>query len=800
MAAHRITKTLIQFLLIFCFCLTPAGWSETVLTVPDFSGGLNVNSVPTRVAENQSSICTNWQLDDPTGALRLRPGYRYLTNAVSNYGRIWGLYGYKGTNLTPFLMGAQQRDDSNWCKIFISSAASFGITNEPTGFNKYIWPAPGLWMRWFSSVIYSDGVNEPKLINKLPNNSFTIDNVALSAPGQVETYILNQSGNLKGEYIYTTVAQIPCSAFTSSNMAWSSRCGILSKVVNPYNQKIALRNFYPMIADSECVAPDSIWVLILRTKANRGRDCADSFYVLDSLRLSNSRTDTIVYIDNKADASLGRIWNSIYKSQQVGFAQTNHNTIRKNYFYGGFTHITYDTGTPQGVFRPATGGAYMLYQIYLLDTITNRVSDTTPIMVWRPSFDTTNFTIGIPLAQNPGVVRVIVRSLVEQIVVGTNVRCRNQFSHPIRLIDTIYDSTQAVYFDTLSHQVWADSLLDVEHNVPYTIFKGYASHDGLLFAWDDSRVYVSRSDTLTDFSALDDISLDFDDGEPIVRCESFDNYLAVFKANSVWLLFSTGDDNFYGRAKNASGFGLVAKQAMVSNDGKLFYLTKDGVVNALPSAYKDVGIDAQYLSYPIRNILLRSIDSMKDAVAFNYDGKYLLSYPNTDSSFVYFQSTGGWGVWTFGFSAATMYDTLQRDFFQPFQNMVFTKPNDDRLFIFDDRDSNDVISSGSTVAITGTWEKRWMAPSLGTVTPANFWLRTDTTGDSTKVLTATFYNERGATLDQRTYNNLNKGFATSSVNNLRTPAREITLRLSLTGATPRTKIFGFSLGVEPTGR
>jgi hypothetical protein len=166
----------------------------------------------------------------------------------------------------------------------------------------------------------------------------------------------------------------------------------------------------------------------------------------------------------------------------------------------------------------------------------------------------------------------------------------------------------------------------------------------------------------------------------------------------------TSDGTVYDRSKASFGVGMVAPHSFSRYRGQNLYLGLDGVNFETDSRYRSNKADREFLSDPVSNALLRDPQNMIDAAGIVVGDRYWLSYPGSDSSWVYLFKTGSWVLCDFDFYDAVLYDTLNRAEYSAYQDFLFVQDDDERIFHFSEADSTD---NGEGFA--GVLEKRGIA-------------------------------------------------------------------------------------------
>jgi hypothetical protein len=686
---------------------------------------MNTSSDWSLVADNEAYQCRNILLDVVIGGMKLRNGFHAVTDSLANYTRIWSLHTHKFIDRQGFLFQVVERDTvTQLCDLFVSAPFGLDITDS---LGSYLYPTGGGWLSWLDAQYYFNGKNRSKVVAGGPED-FTLYDMVPLAPGQPDAFPIAESGNLEGEYIYGIITEIPC-----STDVMASRPGTLSEPIVAKGEKIGIRNFYPITPDSTCSNPGAtIWFWIVRTKANRVDFDDDSLWIVDSILRPNTETDSILYVDNVADGSLGPLWGEMHDLRGDGSGDNRWAYYYWSYYArhnqahapGSMTFLAGDTiiSSP-GHYVLGTDTAFgeydhefNLYTWTLLNEKTGAQSDTAAVLVLyqpgAPANDSTyeNITLGIPAAPSEDFARIIYRA---HYIAGyspdefedQNNKYRRWQLQTFYPLDTIraenWDTT--IFVDTTPPATLETNRSGYERKIPPGIFKGAIIHESRMFAWNDYRLYVSDADTAAAFPYFNNVEFDLDDGDRIISCASFEGYVVVYKTNSIWLLY-TSDGTVYDRVKASFGVGMVSARSFSRYHGDNIYLGLDGINFESDSRYRSQKADRTFLSDPIRNILLRDPENMIDAAGLVVGDRYWLSYPGSDSCWTFFFKTGAWGLSDFDFYQGILYDTLDRDEYTTYRDFLFIKDDDERIFHFSETDSTDDGAS-----FVGVWEKRHVA-------------------------------------------------------------------------------------------
>ena len=698
-----------QLALLCAVLLVSAVWAADV-PFTDFSGGMNLADNKWRVQPNQSYRCQNWLLDRPLGSLHPRPGYGPITDSTDSVLAVRSLYAYRWGPYGGRLLTVTEHADSGWGMLQLSGANAF----EPgSTLRTWLYPCDGYWLASSGRLVFFSDRDWPVMIKGLPPNVTCFDLIP-DVTGQPFVR-QKKGGNLSGQVIYAYVRRDPISTRAGNDEDWSSRTGPLSKVIQTDSSQVRLKGFlnpYSTAGYHEWQR----WVLILRSKLGRLNWDLDSLYILDSVLVPDTVPNGAIahdleYIDNALDATLGPAFCAIGKHDADFEDYTNWPSFEES-------DSTAPHGAPIVVTAVALGSGDTLcnsivdsgvfYAYVLLDTVTGSYSDISGAC-FQPAGDASPTTIleqvsiRVPYPPedeyNPGqtnMVRLVLRA-------------QNRRTDDIRswyVIDTLKGYNTATSSDTLTWVEMVASRPEFFPSVPDERLRGAVVHDGTAFAWSDFAIYQSKPDSLGQFTYFNSLELDLDDGDRTVRCASFDGNVLAMKTNSTWIL-KTADGEVYDRTQIIPGLGIIAPRSWASYNGESFFLSKRGVINLSQGQFRQYALQSPFISLPIDPLLVRSADEMQHAVGACWRDYYLLTYPGTDTTFAYSLKSKGWSIWTFEFSGAVEYDTLNRTNFTTFEDLIFSRAGDDRLYLLADTFLTD---NGDT--IEALWERRNVQPSI----------------------------------------------------------------------------------------
>ncbi|MDY0111183.1 MAG: hypothetical protein RBT60_14745, partial [Candidatus Krumholzibacteria bacterium] len=528
----------------------------------------------------------------------------------------------------------------------------------------------------------------------------------MRAPGEPTIVPIDGVDSLNGEYRYL----IGYKSDTSSNISvgFLTECdsmfqSVVTQPVRVKNGKILMTNFpWPACDSSHTSFPDGIRYVVLRTRANPGAlddndsmfyvasflvpdaDSANKYVLQDSLGTGGSP----VYLECIADPDLDngtKIQSGLLGVDSVG---NIYPRLGAPGYYTS-TYVAYDSAYADtseiGIFcgipaqQETLGVAYALTYI---DTVTGFESDTgRSLCVFNDTGDgiAKSHTLFLPAAQDSGLVRNLYRALIMQITYDTsywNGTIRTSLGD-LRFpnLDFDYDITkqigvweQALAVDTvvitdyyLVAQIgYADtSFLDdvrydslkvkrrYERRVSPSLIDNIFAYQSRLWGLYRSNLYFSKVDSAYSWGAFDFFSLNRDDGDENTVAYPARGVIRVAKNNSMYNVYQDSDGG-WSQSEITQGYGIIAGESYATGVGGRYYLTGDGVMRENDGQYLERTQATSFLSGRLDNFDKLPVASLREAVGFYFDRKYMISVPRVDSLYVYDERSGGWSVWTGG--------------------------------------------------------------------------------------------------------------------------------------------------------
>lgn len=732
----------------------------------NFGGGLNTNENRYFVRDDQFFQLKNIVIDRPLGTASIRPGWEPVIDSLANIYQRHTLHSHRFQDGKGYLFSTTQ----TFTGLEKTSYALLSHTNaygyDPFNIIDTVCAIEGRWLTWLDYDFYFDGCSGGKVISRA-GNTFTSKPIATPAPGQLEVTPLDTAMaglNLNGVYIWGWQVEIPCS--TDIDDKWGP-VSTLSRPTQLRNQPAWLKGFTEIHKDSACSPrPTSYEIRILRTKGDRIEFGSDSLFIIDSFILTESNLPDVKYkdvvpeingifyrtLDSAQMEFPGRPWlpDSTYSWAKPG----RMGWIRRNI-----------TESPPGdSILNSMSDDVLVYTYYYLDSLTGTPSDTAPTFQIQGVLNTgfwqiNNITLYIPPSPDGRYWRVLLRTSAAS---GFHLDPGNLL--PFTILDTLTDKDDTLFTDFAS-----DSTLNIRGNfiwqrkvIEATPIGGVV-HDARLAVFDKNRVYFSVTDSAGKYGAFENLEFDLDDGDRVIGLSSFDDYLIVYKTRSTWIVY-TQDGVIYDRQKKSVGWGMASFNSLSSYAGNNIFLSPEGVLFEGANPTLERSLLRNYISDPIRNILLKDLDSMFRTYGKVFEDRYYLSHAQTldageDTTFVYFFKTQGWTIYDFAMRQMILYDTLRRAEFSPFNELHFLGEDfGQRIFRLTKADTLDDINEGiySTKEITAVIEKR----HIGLTEPGvKFmdWIQitSEANTQDTSTIVIAIEDEQGSAIGEATFDTLN---------------------------------------------
>ena len=757
------------------------------VVINDFSGGLATKPGIFHVKPNQARECLNWDLSEKPGALTIRNGYAPV--------------GYKNdTNSLVFLHTHYYRDDrKELFGIAKSDTAAWG-TLYRSGDKRIIldsaiyhyvytgaqWSA----VSWKDHVILANGYQRPLVWNGSECRQLT-----LPAPGEPSVVQIDSTDNLDGEYRYM-IYQVP---YAGENVDYLTSYKTQPIYVN--NGALFLYGFPSVTPDSlysdtsSALVVDTIVFALYRTKALNGElDDTTYFYsVMDNnyCTLNVAEIDTFTWLDTIPDESLGVGKYSFIQGQIEQYSGLDSNNKIKARRFGMPNFICRDTCAP-GSERlgrvqltdwmladstPIIGVGYMMTY---WDSVSQIESDSGRVFLITPEEEDTAryYRIGLPPVppNDTGLQRILYKGLY----IEREYYIEDTFYYKNSRFTTVSEEDESHADDPRYHMKIKRTNLDVDtmfyggfypvttiecrDSIAYTdstiwdsisVKQPYAgavaphklNHITLmgdaLWGTQGSKMYNSYLDTIGHWGAWDWYAFNLDDGDEITAIFPDREYITVFKNRSQHVLYQDSD-GLYSKKWTVRGRGCVAPNSVQFYDGGVIYLDEHGVYYETAAPAKDKGTDRNSLSQPISDLIDYPISELKKAQSDIYDGKYFLSFPDKDTTYICFLDllpNKVWGIYDFAFEAATNYDIQDNAGLVPSSDMLFITGSDSAIYKFD------TTQTDNGTEIVARWKSGPIARSVRDmqISDIGFW-----TGTPDSVMTFKLWDSRdSAVIDSR---------------------------------------------------
>lgn len=612
------------------------------------------------------------------------------------------------------------------------------------------------------------------------------------APGEVAAIPMSEDGTLNGRYRYAL--KYAEDSYTSDSIV-TGRYSYLSQPVVVDSGQVLLCRFPPRMFDTLYAGDDSITYEIWRSAGDIGLlDKLDSMWFTGlTVTVDSANYSTVTVTDTISDDSLRSSSEAVIiaDGELYSHGRKNYNGLLGKRFtftrpgapaYAGADSIAgygiWDAAGADIGWSSCAGFAVMCVAV---DTFTNQVSDSSPSFIFYQSRSpnhyysdqpatiwiggggdssgtgylarsrTAQMSYVLPRLWDTSVVLQVYRGPVEQIAYDSVIfntwpaptvcYLGTDFHVPHYYLLGLYNPGDTV-LDTLHY----DSLLTREpyerNDIP-AVANAIAVFDNQLFLADGSRVQRSNDeDTTTSFLTFAATNINPDDGDQITAMWPAKQVLRTGKTKRTYSLYSTGGS--YDAMELSGHYGVVAPLSHANAAEGDYFLSHDGVRLEDEGIYKERSFIGSLVSGQIGSFREQPLATLRQSVGEYYDGKYLLSIPSLDTTWVLHRIPMpdgsvryAWGTWSFTFSGAALYSVGASNQFVPSDSLYFTKPGGSSLY----RYGSSTTDAGA--GITAIWESGPLGRIDGTewqVRDLQLWVQsTDTTAGACEV---TFYNER----------------------------------------------------------
>lgn len=619
--------------------------------------------------------------DVATGDLTKRIGYGVVSgNTDTLCDGIMSFYDIEGDGR---ILKATYDGDTG--VIFYSNPNSFTFTSDSMiNMYGYVNPTFGYdWVLFENAVFALDGKNQPVLYMKDEWGSLHIP-----APGEPTVSVLNQTAGLKGTYSYR-LHYIMDTGSVQYDTVYKSFPGPATPYVFPDSEAVAIHG-WPVESDHGGVT-NYTCIMITRTKNN-----TSTYYYLDTILIDNGYPPTYwdsVYIDTFSDASLG---DSIFIGDN---ALCNCCTRSDSVLAPGQPHVELSAWGVSGTFSYKVlgdeGNDSFYMAVSFIDTNLGIISEIGPWVKRRHTsgVDDTGATYWT-YNTHPFIGNNFIDGIVVWWASPTD-------TGAFKVFDTIWTDDDSVLtwrelgagdwwtwkpyddYDSTDFLGRSYGKRPLTNKIPYDyMVYGY---NRLWAAGDDdypSRLYYSgRSDTGIiggsglgewDF-AFDYLSLDEDDGDPIMGLCNYAKGILAFKSHSIF--FVTGVDPDYDMRveKISHDRGVVSNNAITSHHGNVYFLTPEGKVLRIS--------DFREISRPIRNSLdTLTIPTLSLATMVEHNDELHLVLNDTLFICDLTSPEYPWRKYSYTPKYFTYYDTASNNLYAQEKQLIFTREGTDSLF------------------------------------------------------------------------------------------------------------------------
>ena len=568
-----------------------------------------------------------------------------------------------------------------------------------------------------------------------------------NALGEPTLTPLDNDGGPNGEYRY---------AFRSAPTEDADslgRIGFVSDPVRVENGQVLIKDFTWMPGDSVTPAPDSIWIVGYRTKANPGRlDKSDYAFSIGTVALASSASGlgSIKFIDSLSDADLSAADSVPLLQPETYTGLDDTGVLVQSYgapsYDSALSFMSYDSadadaewGIFYGIPEQNDTGAVM-YAVTVMDTVFGVESGLSAGLAVYVDADSAvgnklkpkGYSITVPNIPygDSGLVVNVYRAHILQVTYDSNftpldtflTRLHNFFYKgdvkwvlPLG-IDTVVVSEFRLVEQlkqgqtTLVDSINWDSLQSkrIYRDAVPPIFSGILSYDNLLVGWDGSTVAWSDLDSGGVFGVFNRKEINPDDGDQINVCYG-GRYFHVYKNYSNYILY-----NDFADVQKVGDWGCIAPKSFAAGSNGRFYLSAEGVVFETDGKQLERTVEEGLISKKLKGFTYYSFDVRRKAVGrwLPEEQKYLISFHGSDwdTTWVYDKAAADafgeevWYSWTgLTFAAGTLYGTETTTDFVPGTDFYFTKPGESKLYKY-----GGVTTDPDTTAVqfeyrTGPW-------------------------------------------------------------------------------------------------
>jgi hypothetical protein len=311
-----------------------------------------------------------------------------------------------------------------------------------------------------------------------------------------------------------------------------------------------------------------------------------------------------------------------------------------------------------------------------------------PIRPFRPDtvgFDTSYFSLN-PLSG----ALFVGYEVTPRVLAGGTYRDLYRFLGAYAPGDTVWDSLG--YDSLMSRDVFI-----INNAPPYV--ESMTAVDGRLFAVSDNYLSIGRTrDTSAiAFDVLDRINISGDDGDRVTSIWPARKSARIAKNKSIYTAVNQTVAGFsgYRDLEYTNAYGCVTSGSVQRTPYGYTFLSEEGVRLDGEDQYKAYAFQANLVSSQLRNFGDMTAEQRRKCESIYHDYKYLLSFPDLDTTFVLNFIRGpkvgfAWSTWGFTFIGAARHSSASvSDFFIPADTLFFIKSNDPYLYRYGNTDLDD---------------------------------------------------------------------------------------------------------------
>lgn len=750
--------------ILIILLLASSAWAQLdTVRIDNFAPGMVNARNPLQLPPGAAKQAVNVDLGKKIGSISVRPGFERV-GTIAGQDEIIGispaLYSDNGRRL----VFATDSTGVGYGNVYatprgssaVDSAVEFGtafpITQVPTftTFNDVIFAMNGV-----SHGRYWDG------------KSATGKPFPLIPTGGLLVTPLTTAGPVSGKVRYAISFDI------AENDTVSNRLSFLSGPFIVDGGQVRVSGFSLRTKDTTFSGPDTVRVKLWRTTGDIGRlDEADTIWFTGiTLKIDSSNWQTAYVIDSVSDDSLrnSATYQVILQRNSSGIPDALGNNSGLQWqssggsrapkpvrykvspgmigYVGMDTTVTNDWGIWQDSvwFGPGIDSSYpgfygWKWAVLLADTLGNVISDTaitfTYVEQWGYDFVGKEY------------MELVLPRVVDSDLVMKVYRTPIVFNYKhVEMNDEIplwYEDLANGYWfigsygpgDTLKDSIPWDSLSAGSSsellNLPLT--RSFMHHpfavEDQMFGLFESEVLISKPDT-AEFPATQFQSMNKHDGDDNVTMFEARGLVRVAKNGSMFNLYQDAD-GLWNKQEITQGYGIIASESYARGIAGHYYLGLQGVLREVEGQVLERTQQSSLVSEPLDNFRVMSLATLRGGTAVAWDEKYLLSFPDLDSTFVYDELAGGWVIWDYGFSDACLYG---QSVGLP-DSLYFILPGDASLYRV-------AGTSDTGAAITVVWESSPMLSDMNLmqVQEADLWVSGTDSTDS--LLQVVLKNESG---------------------------------------------------------